>query len=96
MTLTRKTFEQLSALDKYNVEFESTAYNYKERACISINGGAYGSVFYWFEICNLNGNEYVSFDQRYSSNNGRCDKGWTCGYNFQKRMEKDLKKANLI
>jgi len=96
MKLSRNTFEQLSTLDKYNVEINPSAYNYKDRVCISVNGGAYSSVFYWFEINNFNGNEYVSFDQRYSPNNGRCDKGWTCGYNFQKRMERDLKKANLI
>lgn len=97
MELSRNTFEQLSTLKKYNVEFEPTAYDYKERVCISIKGGAYSSVYYWYEISRLsNGKEYVHFNQRYSANNGRCDKGWTCGYNFTERIERDLKKANLI
>ncbi len=96
MEISRNTFEQLSTLKKYNVEFGSTSYSYEERVRILTQGGKYGGVYYWFTISTLNGNQYVEFDQRFSPNNGRCDRGWTCGYNFRKRMERDLKKANLI
>ena len=79
MELSRNTFEQLSTLKKYTVEFEPTAYDYKERVSVLVKGGAYGGVYYWFDISNYgDGKEYVFFNQRYSPNNGRCDRGFTC------------------
>ena len=103
MELTRNTFEQLSTLDKYRVEFtESPSESISEfmtveYVSVSPQGGAYGSVFYWFKISTYDDStDYVQFDQRYSPNNGKMSRGWTCGYNFIKRMERDLEKANLI
>ncbi len=101
MNISRKTFEQLSTLDKYNVEFQSTPYNFpqftKERVCISINGTGRSGVYYYFEVSNYGtGKEYVHFTKRYSMNTGKGSRGWTCGYNFKQRMERDLEKANLI
>jgi len=97
MKITRNTFKQLSTLKKYNVEFQSTPYDYKERVCISTNNTGYGFVFYYFEISNYgNGKEYVHFKKRYSMNTGKGSRSFTVGYNFEKRIVKDLEKANLI
>jgi hypothetical protein len=103
MELTRNTFEQLSTLDKYRVEFRESpsesieGYSTVKYVSVSPKGGRYSGVFYWFKISIYDDStDFVEFEQRYSQNNGRCDKGWTCGYNFRKRMERDLQKANLI
>ena len=97
MKITRNTFKQLSTLKKYNVEFQSTPYNYKERVRISVNGTGRASVFYYFEVSNYGtGKEYVQFIKRYSMNNGKGSRSFTTGYNFEKRIVRDLEKANLI
>jgi hypothetical protein len=97
MKITKDTFKQLSTLKKYNVEFQSTPYNYKERVCISTNGTGYADVFYYFEVSNYGtGKEYVSFIKRYSMNTGKGSRSFTAGYNFEKRIVRDLQKANLI
>ena len=97
MTITRNTFEKLATLDKYNVEFYDARGEMTKSVKINLNNTARGGVDYWFFIKAYDTvNEYVSFALRYSFNTGKCSKNFSCGFNFEKRMIRDLQKANLI
>ena len=85
-------FNLLSTLDKYEVKFVER--NDETYVRVSVTNSRRSGVYYWFSF-NLD-KTYAFFEQRYSTNNGKCSRGWTCGYNFTQRIEKDLKKANLI
>ena len=85
-------FNLLSTLDKYEVKFVER--NGETYVRVSVTNSRRGGVYYWFSF-NLD-KSFAFFEQRYSTNNGKCSRGWTCGYNFTQRIERDLKKANLI
>lgn len=85
-------FNLLSTLDKYEVKFHET--DYETYVQVSVTNSRRGGVYYWYRLST--DKSFAFFEQRYSQNNGKCSRGWTCGYNFTQRMERDLEKANLI
>ncbi len=90
--MSENKFNLLSTLEKYEVKFHNDGYSTYVQ--VSVTNTRRGGVYYWFEL--NTDKTYAFFKQRYSQNNGKCDRGFTCGYNFENRMERDLKKANLI
>jgi hypothetical protein len=92
MEMSENKFKLLATLDKYEVKFHDQEYDTYVQ--VSVTNSRRGGVYYWFRL-NID-KTFAFFEQRYSQNNGRCDRGWTCGYNFRQRMERDLQKANLI
>lgn len=89
MRLTKKHFELLGTLDNYNVEIHEANEYGEQRVCISTGTG----VFHWYKIWESG---FVSFEQRYSANNGDCSRAWKTGYKFTERIERDLSNAGLI
>jgi len=101
MEITRNTFEKLSVLDKYIVEFQKSSYEsnpeYRTVEYVYVKTSNLNGVYHCFKISTYNdSSDYVQFVERFSEKNGKTSKGWTFGYNFKKRIERDLKKSNLI
>ena len=92
MAMSENKFNLLSTLEKYEVKFHNDEFNTYVQ--VSVTNTRRGGVYYWFRL--NTDKTFAFFEQRYSQNNGRCDRGWTCGYKFTERMERDLKKSNLI